>query len=167
MTTPVTTIDQRFSDPAATAVSWDETRRILEQAEMFWVTTVRSDGRPHMTPLVAVWVDGAVHFHTGPEEQKSVNLRTNPHVLLSTGSSQWDSGIDVIIEGDAVRVTDEDTLKRLAEAFAAKWDGRWQMTVRDGAFHAYGVSNVYSVKPVKIFAHAKGDPFGMTRHTFS
>jgi nitroimidazol reductase NimA-like FMN-containing flavoprotein (pyridoxamine 5'-phosphate oxidase superfamily) len=167
MTTPVTTIDQRFSDPAAVAVSWDETRRVLEQAEMFWVTTVRADGRPHVTPLVAVWVDGAVHFHTGPGEQKAVNLRANPHVVLITGTNQWDSGVDVIVEGEAVRVTDEDTLKRLAEAWAAKWDGRWELTVGDGTFGSgASASHVYSVKPAKIFAHAKGDPFGMTRHAF-
>ena len=77
MTTPVTAIDQRFIDPQAVAASWDDTRQVLEQAEMFWVTTVRADGRPHVTPLVAVWVDGAVHFHTGSGEQKAVNLRAN------------------------------------------------------------------------------------------
>jgi len=73
----------------------------------------------------------------------------------------------VVLEGEAVRVTDEDTLKHLAEVWATKWDGRWQLTVRDGAFEAFGnPSHVYSVAPVKIFAHAKGDPFGQTRHTF-
>ena len=73
----------------------------------------------------------------------------------------------MIVEGDAVRVTDEDALKRLAEAWTSKWDGRWQFTVRDGAFHHGGFpSHAYSVTPAKIFAHAKGDPFGQTRHRF-
>ena len=54
MTEPVTTLDARFSDPDAIATSWDETRRVLETAELFWITTVRADGRPHVTPLVAV-----------------------------------------------------------------------------------------------------------------
>jgi general stress protein 26 len=167
MTTPVTTIDQRFSSPEAVAASWDETRRVLEQAELSWITTVRADGRPHVTPLVAVWADDAIHFTTGPGEQKAVNLRANPHVVLTTGCHQWDAGLDVIVEGDAVRVTDEDALKRLAEAWTSKWDGRWQFAVRDGAFNHGGFpSHVYSVTPAKIFAHAKGDPFGQTRHTF-
>jgi nitroimidazol reductase NimA-like FMN-containing flavoprotein (pyridoxamine 5'-phosphate oxidase superfamily) len=108
MTTPVTTIDQRFSSPEAVAASWDETRRVLGQAELFWITTVRADGRPHVTPLVAVWADDAIYFTTGPGEQKAVNLRANPHVVLTTGCHQWDAGLDVIVEGDAVRVTDED-----------------------------------------------------------
>ena len=165
--TPETTIDQRFSSPEAVAASWDDTRRILEQAELSWIATVRSDGRPHVTPLVAVWADGAIHFATGPQEQKAVNLRANPHVVLTTGTNQWDAGLDVIVEGDAVRVTDEDVLKHLAEAWTAKWDGRWQFTVRDGAFQDEGFpSHVYSVTPVTIFAYAKGDPFGQTRHRF-
>ena len=85
MTTPVTTLDQRYSDREAVAVGWDETLQILQSAELFWISTVRADGRPHVTPLVAVWADGAVHFHTGAGEQKLANLRANPHVVLTTG----------------------------------------------------------------------------------
>ena len=71
MNVPVTTLDQRFSEPGAVATGWDETRRLLEAAELFWITTVRADGRPHVTPLVAVWLDGAIHFSTGAAEQKA------------------------------------------------------------------------------------------------
>jgi hypothetical protein len=61
MTEPVRThLDRRFSNPDAEATSWADTLRALEQAELFWVTTVRADGRPHTTPLVAVWLDGAL-----------------------------------------------------------------------------------------------------------
>jgi hypothetical protein len=42
MTTPETTFDQRFSAPEAVAASWDETRRVLEQAELFWVLPATS-----------------------------------------------------------------------------------------------------------------------------
>jgi nitroimidazol reductase NimA-like FMN-containing flavoprotein (pyridoxamine 5'-phosphate oxidase superfamily) len=78
MTTPLTTtLDQRNSDPAAVPASWEDTRRVLETAELFWISTVRPDGRPHVTPLVAVWMDGAIYFHTGAEEQKAANLRAN------------------------------------------------------------------------------------------
>jgi general stress protein 26 len=85
MTTPVTTLDQRFSNPDAVATDWAETREVLEQAQLFWVVTVRANGRPHVTPLVAVWAEGAVHFCTGAEEQKAVNLQGNPHVVVMTG----------------------------------------------------------------------------------
>ena len=114
MSTPDTTLDARFSDPAATAAGWDETRRALEDAQLSWICTVRADGRPHLTPLVAVWLDGALYFSTGAGEQKAVNLRGNPHVLLLTGCHRWDEGLDVVAEGDAVQVTDEALLTRLA-----------------------------------------------------
>ena len=73
MPAPVTTLT-RFSDPAATPTPWEETQAALEAAELFWLTTVRRDGRPHVTPVVAVWADGAVWFATGAGEQKFANL---------------------------------------------------------------------------------------------
>jgi nitroimidazol reductase NimA-like FMN-containing flavoprotein (pyridoxamine 5'-phosphate oxidase superfamily) len=168
MNTPVTALDRRYSEPDAEAAGWDETRRVLESAELFWISTVRADGRPHVTPLVAVWLDGAIHFCTGAEEQKFVNLRANPHVVLTTGCNRWDQGLDVVVEGDAVQVTDEDMLRRLADAWATKWDGRWQFGVRDGSFQhqPFGSAIVFSVTPSRVFAHAKGDPFGATTHRF-
>ena len=169
MTTPVTTLDQRYSNPDAIATGWDETRRVLETAELSWLTTVRADGRPHVTPLVAVWDDGAVHFCTGAGEQKAVNLRDNPHVILTTGCSEWDKGLDVVVEGDAVRVTDQDTLKRLADVWMTKWDGQWQYRVGDGGFrHSEDGEElvlVFSVAPTRVLAFAKGN-FGQTKHVF-
>ena len=41
MTTPVTTLDPRFSDPAAAATGWAETRRVLDAAELFWISHTR------------------------------------------------------------------------------------------------------------------------------
>lgn len=169
MSEPVTTIDPRYSDPAATATAWADTRRELESAEIFWVTTVRADGRPHVTPVVAVWFEGAVWFGTGAAEQKFANLGANPHVVLTTGSNRWDGGLDVVLEGDAVHVTDDAALAPVAEAFTARWDGRWRYVAGGGCFHDADIGGdvqVFRVAPVKVFAHAKGDPFGATRHRF-
>jgi len=163
-----TTLDQRFSVPGAKAADWAETARILGDAQLSWICTVRADGRPHLTPLVAVWLDDALYFCTGESEQKAVNLRGNPHVLLLTGCHRWDDGLDVVAEGDAVQVTDEALLTRLAAEWARKWDGQWQYEVRDGAFwHPGGGSaQVFEVRPAKVLTFAKGR-FGQTRHRFS
>jgi general stress protein 26 len=166
---PVTDLDTRFSEPDAIATTWEETRRTVEDAELFWITTVRVDGRPHVTPLVAVWLDGAIHFATGAGEQKAVNLRTNQNVVLTTGCNDWEKGLDVVIEGEAVRVTDERILERLAEAWAAKWDGRWHYEVHQDGFQHEGGNDpvlVFAVRAAKVFAFAKGT-FGQTRHRFS
>jgi hypothetical protein len=126
MITPVTTLDQRYSDPDAVATEWDETRRVLESAEVFWISTVRADGRPHVTPCVAVWLDGAVYFDTGATQQKAINVSANPHVILTTGCNHWDTGLDDVVEGDAVRVTDDDVLKCLAEVTMTVISRHWR-----------------------------------------
>ena len=164
MSEPTTVLDVRFSEPGATPSSWGDTMKALDTAELFWITTVRSDGRPHVTPLVAVWLDDAVHFCTGAAEQKAINLSVNPHVILTTGCNQWDRGLDVVVEGDAVAVTDDDTLKRLAVAWRTKWDGRWRYEAHDGHFHHEGgEALVFSVAPTKVLAFGKGT-FTHTRH---
>ena len=165
---PVAELDQRFSDEGVSATEWTDVRQVLESAEMFWVTTVRSDGRPHVTPLVAVWLDDALAFSTGGNEQKAVNLRGNQHVILSTGCNDWDKGIDVIVEGTATRVTDDAKLRRLAEAWTKKWDGRWQFQVADGAFQhdgGEGEALVFEVVPDKVLSFAK-EQFAATRFRF-
>ncbi|HEX3752151.1 MAG TPA: pyridoxamine 5'-phosphate oxidase family protein [Streptosporangiaceae bacterium] len=168
MTTPQTSLDERFSGPGTTATSWDQARQLLTDAGLAWLTTVRADGRPHQTPLVAVWHDGALHFSTGTEEQKAVNLRHNPHVLLTVADCRWEEGLDVVAEGDAVQVTDEATLRQLAQAWTTKWDGSWDYEVRDGYFFHRGADfpvAVYRVAPVKVLAFGQGT-FTQTRHTF-
>ena len=119
-----------------------------------------------------MWADEAIHFCTGAAEQKAINLSANPHVILTTGCNHWEGGLDVVVEGDAVQVTDDDVLKRLAEVWTMKWDGRWQYLVRDGCFHHHddhGVHSeaipVFSVAPTKILAFAKG-AFSHTSHRF-
>lgn len=168
MTQPDTALDSRFSEPGQDAATWDDTRHVLEEAQLSWICTVRADGRPHLTPLVAVWLDGALYFSTGEGEQKAVNLRSNPHVLLLTGCHRWDEGLDVVAEGRAAQVTDEDLLTRLAQAWAQKWDGQWQYQVRDGSFWhpGGGKALVFEVRPAKVLAFAKGR-FGQTRHSFA
>jgi nitroimidazol reductase NimA-like FMN-containing flavoprotein (pyridoxamine 5'-phosphate oxidase superfamily) len=167
MTEPTTTVHPQFSDPGATATSWDDTRRVLDAAELFWIATVRTDGRPHMTPLVAVWLDDVLHFCTGPAEQKAVNLRGNDRVVLLTGCNQWDTGMDVVVEGRAARVTDGPTLQRLADAWTYKWDGRWTYEPGPEGFRSDDGEGilVFAVRPDKAFAFGKGD-FSHTRHTF-
>ena len=174
MNEPLTKLDTRHSVPDAVVTPWQETRQVLETAEMFWLATVRADGRPHMTPLVAVWHDGALYFTVTDTGQKAVNLRGNPHVILTTGCNDRKEGLDVLSEGDSVRITDQDELERVASVWATKWDGKsWKYQVRDGYFCLYdedeqrvlAASNlVFSVKPTKVFAFVKGRSH--TRHQF-
>ena len=164
---PAAELDARFSDPNASATPWERVEHTIDGAELFWISTVRSDGRPHVTPLPAVWVDGSLYFCTGAEEQKYVNLARNANCVLTTGNNAWKSGLDVVVEGIAVRVTDEKLLGRLAESWRAKYHGDWDFEVRDGMFrHDGGEAFVFAVAPTKVLSFAKGD-FAQTRFRFT
>lgn len=164
---PVTDLDPRFSSPDAAPTPWAQARQELQSAEVFWLSTVRPDGRPHVTPLLAVWLDDALHFCTGPDERKAHNLAHNPHCALTTGRNALDEGLDLVVEGEAVRLRDDAALQRLANLYEDKYGPDWRFSVRDGAFHGVqdGEAYVYRVAPVVAFGFAKG-VYGQTRWRF-
>lgn len=122
-------------------------------------------GRPHVTPLLSVWHDAALYFCTGPGEQKAKNLARNPHCNLLTGCNSRDDGLDIVLEGDAERVTDDQLLRQIAASYLSKYGNEWRFTVHDGGLtHASeslreadtGVAVVYEVAPNTAFAFHKG-----------
>jgi Pyridoxamine 5'-phosphate oxidase len=104
----------------------------------------------HVTPLIAVWANDALYFCTGPTEQKARNLEQNPKTIMTTGCNT-EPGLDLVLEGEAVRVTDDARLVRVAETYVAKYGPDWRFTVRDGAFHQEPdtMALVYEVAPTK------------------
>ena len=88
------------------------------------LATVRPDGRPHVMPLGGLWVDDAWYFNAGASTRKAQNLAHDPHCVLTVASREF----DLVVEGQAVRVTDPVKVQRIAEAFRS--DG-WPATVRD------------------------------------
>ena len=160
---PRTTLDARYSEENAQAAAWPDAVARLERAGLFWVSTVRADGRPHVTPVVAVWTDGALYFTSGPSEQKSRNLAANPHCAVTTGCNKWDEGLDLVLHGDAVVVRDLPLLQQVADAFRAKYGRDWAFEVaEDGTF---GGPLVYQLVPVQGLGFGKG-PFSHTRWDF-
>src|ERR1700730_14996128 len=83
-----------FSSPNASPTGWPKARAGLQEAAVYWLSTVRPDGRPHATPLIGLWLDGALYFCTGPTERKARNLAYNPHCILTTGRNTLD-GLDL------------------------------------------------------------------------
>ena len=164
---PIGEVDTRFSGEGAPPASWDVAREQLETAEIYWLTTVRRDGRPHVTPLGAVWDDGALHFCTGPGEQKARNLETNTHCAVTTGCNAIGEGLDLVVEGEAVRVTDDARLQHLADVWEAKYGDDWHFDVHDGAFHHdAGSALVFRIAATVAFGFSKGEPFSQTRWRF-
>jgi general stress protein 26 len=163
---PSAELNEGFSQPGAMARPWAEVADVLSKSEMFWLSTVRRDGRPHVTPLPAIWLDGTLHFCAGAAEQKTKNLESDSRCILTTGTSALRSGLDVVVEGAAARVTGQAQLQRLAAMWKSKLD--WSFEVADGAFRdpegRRGL--VFGVTPAKILSFGK-QPYSQTRYRFT
>ncbi|HZB40164.1 MAG TPA: pyridoxamine 5'-phosphate oxidase family protein, partial [Ilumatobacter sp.] len=139
MIEPVATeLDTRFSGSDAKATPWDQARRALTEARIYWITTVRHDLRPHVTPLIGLFIDDTFYFCTGPDEQKAKNIVDNSNCAVVTGSNTYGEGLDIVVEGNADRLVEEARLQELARQFVEKYGPEWQFEVRDSAFHHTG-----------------------------
>jgi uncharacterized pyridoxamine 5'-phosphate oxidase family protein len=153
---PVTDLDPNFSSPGATAIPWPDAEQHLRNAEVFWVSTVRPEGRPHVVPLIAVWLDGALYFITGEGERKAKNLAQNPQVVITTGRNSLSEGIDIVLEGEAVMVSDDARLRRVADAYAAKYGEGWRLPIGGPEGKEAGIV-AFEVTPSKAFGFGRNE----------
>ena len=152
-------------------IPWSLALAALESAEPRtqtpFLATTRSDGRPHVAAVGALWDDGKIYFTSGAGTRKSRNLAENANCVISMSLT----GIDLVIEGTAARMTDDKTLQRLAKRYA---DQGWPATVKDGAFtHEYSAPSagpppwsLYAVTPTTVFGVLTVEPGGATRWRF-
>jgi len=134
----------------------------------FFVATVRPDGRPHSAGVGATWVDGALYFTSGPSTLKSRNLAANPACSVSVRLR----GIDLVLDGEAHRVTDSSTLERVAAVYRT---GGWPAEVDADALTASYSAPSAGPAPwhlYRLVLHAAvgvatAEPFGATRWDFA
>jgi len=115
-------------------------------------------------------VDGAFYFTAGPTTRKAKNLAHDPHCVLTVATHDF----DLAAEGEAVRVIDQATVRRIAELYKAQG---WEVTVDEGAVSLTGEYSapsagpppwgVYEVKPETVFAFGTAEPYGATRWRFA
>jgi hypothetical protein len=166
---PVTELSA-FSSDGAIPTEWEQGRRELESAEVYWLSTVRPEGRPHVTPLLGIWFEGALYFCTGPSERKAKNLAQNPHCVLTTGCNRL-GGLDLVVEGVAARVSDPAELRSVADTYESKYGA--QFTSPEGTWFGLGDTirrnevPVFTVAPSTAFGFGKGTPYSQTRWGFS
>jgi hypothetical protein len=132
-----------------------------------WLATVRPDGRPHVAGVGALWLDGKFYFTSGADTRKSRDLAANPHCAISLALPD----LDLVVEGAVSKVTDDATLQRLAERYAAQG---WPARVEGGALTApYSAPSagpppwyLYVLTPSTAFGVATAEPYGATRWRF-
>jgi hypothetical protein len=152
-------------------IPWSRAEKQLEanggENVTHFLATVRPDGRPHVAGVGAVWADGKFYFTSGAGTRKSRNLAGRADCVISVKLSD----LDLVVEGTAVKVTDEPTLQRIVAVFNA---GGWPANVEDGAFTAaYSAPSagrapwdLYEFTPSKAFGVATAEPYGAMRWDF-
>jgi len=133
----------------------------------FFVATVRPDGRPHSAGVGAVWVDGALYFTGGPGTRRSRNLAANPACSVAVRVR----GLDLVLEGEAERVTDQSTLESVVAVYNT---GGWPAEVDGDALTAPFTAPSAGPPPWHLFrlnlrsavGVASEEPHGATRWDF-
>ena len=86
-----------------------------------WLATINRDGSPHVTGIGGLWADGAFWFQTGDGTRKGKNLARDPRCTLSVAVREF----DLVVEGEARKVTDPETVAAMAARWAAEgWPAR-------------------------------------------
>jgi hypothetical protein len=133
----------------------------------FFLGTVGPDGRPHSAGIGALWHDGDFYIVSGPNTRKSRNMEANPACTISVKLE----GIDLILEGEARRVTDQPTLEQVARLYR---ESGWPAEVEGDAFTApYSAPsagappwNLYRFTFHTAFGVGTAEPNGATRWRF-
>jgi hypothetical protein len=152
---------------------WSRPRDLLidgppQPGTPFFLGTVRPDGRPHAASVGAIWHDGDLYFTSGPDTRKSRNLAANSECTISVGLA----GIDLVLEGEAVRVTDSATLELIA---ALNRESGWPAEVEGDAITAPFSAPSAGPPPWYLyrfifhtaFGVATAEPYGATRWRFT
>jgi len=155
------------------ALPWSRPRDLLvagpdQPGTTFFLATTRPDGRPHVAGIGVYWHDGDLYFTSGPGTGKSKHLGAAPACAISIALE----GIDLILEGDATKVTDPTVMETVIAIFR---DGGWPAEVQDGRITApYSAPSagpppwdLYRFTFHTAFGVATAAPFGATRWRFA
>lgn len=101
--------------------AWEELREPLETAQLYWVATVRPEGRPHAVPLWGMWLNNTFYFELNPGTRRERNLDANPEIVVHLERGN----LAIIVEGRADYIKPDAALDtQLADAFEAKYNYR-------------------------------------------
>lgn len=110
-----------YIEQPAALLPWSHAHERLKEAKIYWIASVRPDGRPHLSPIWGVWLDQVLYFDGSPESRRSRNIAGNPQIAVHV--ERGNAGTDVVIlEGEAGEVRpDQEVAVRLAAAYGAKY----------------------------------------------
>lgn len=130
---------------------WEHASQRLQAALIYWVGTVRPNGRPHTSPIWGVWLENKLYFDGSAMARRSQNIAQNPAVAIHIESG-GDGKEVVMLEGDAFRVLgvdfDLDYRKRLSAAYIAKYGDEGYKPEPD----QWDEHGIYEIRPRTVIA---------------
>lgn len=134
-----------------------------------WLATINADGSPHLNGVGAVWHDGTFWFETGDATRKAKNLARDARCSLSVALHEF----DLVLEGDAHKVTEPLIVADMASVWAAEgWPCRVDESGRalTADFSAPSAGPppwfVYRITPRRATVLLTVAPGGATQFTF-
>jgi hypothetical protein len=118
-------------------MAWSDADDLLTESRVYWIASVRPDGRPHVVPSDGIWLDDALYFGGSPDTVHMRNVRATGRAVAHVGDGL---AAAVIVEGN---VTDEtptpDVAGRLAVANNTKY-ADYGMTIKPEDYVSTGVT---------------------------
>ncbi len=100
---------------------WSYVQERLREAQNYWISTSNAKGKPHATPVWAVWRDDVLYFDGGPDTRRGRDMAVNPFIAVHLE----DGSRVVILEGMVRELTRPplDLREYLAKEYARKYSG--------------------------------------------
>jgi Pyridoxamine 5'-phosphate oxidase len=168
---PVAEVIATGADSDTLPIAWDEATGLFAAERWYWISTTGDESRPHLRPVIAVYIDHRVFSTTSSLARKARDLISRPMLAIAARAP----AIDIVIEGKISWVDDIERLQRVADAYQEKYG--WPVTVAADSFDApYGAPTagnapyrVYELTPTAAYAFGTANNLGerSTRYRFN
>jgi hypothetical protein len=136
---------------------WAMARQRLAHPEIprtSWLATTHPDGRPHLMPINAFWIDGALFIVAGEGTSKARDLEADGRCVIGFSSTKLPS-IDIVVEGSADALTDDAAVRQVAKVLNK---GGWPLKVKDHKVDGPNAPTagpppytIFRIVPTKVF----------------
>jgi hypothetical protein len=135
-------------DDGSGLLPWGWAAQRLTDSQHYWLSTVRSDGRPHAMPIWGVWDGWSLWFSTGVWSRKARNIYYEARCTATTE----DAANPVVIEG----VVSIERTPAVIEHFVAQLNKKYG-TDYEVDFQNPLINATMRVQPRRAFGVAQED----------